>query len=251
MSPYDIDPNIDYQRLHELANELTQLLTRLEALYLDAAAGFAFVRSRVTADQAEVRQLVAGSDLDSEEFQDIRRFSYTQIFAEPFCGSDFHEATQGEVKARNSPGGSNYMILGQLCIVMLYDYWNDRLRREYVVAKGQLDANERDPKLVQNRLREHASHDLWGDLRNLRNAIVHNRGIATSKVARCKLIRWFRPGDSIDISPTRMRAILFGVSIFRNQLFNEGFPEHYMKLPPTWVDGVPGNGKKEKENSNY
>ncbi len=231
MNPYDIDPNIDYRRLHELADELTRFLTRMEALYLDAVAGFAFVYSRVTADQEEVRKLVAGTDLDSEEFQDTRRFTYTQIFAQPFCGSDFHQATQGEVKARNSPGGSNYRTLGQLCIVSLYDYWNERLRREYVVAKGQLHANEGDPNLVQEPLREHASHDLWGDLGNLRNAIIHNQGIATSKMARCKLIRWFQPGDLIDISPARMNAILLAVYKFRNELFNAGFPKHYIQIP--------------------
>src|SRR5207302_7692652 len=118
--------------------------------------------------------LVKGSELDSEEFQDSRIFSYTQIFAKDFCASDFHKATQGEVKARNSPDGSNYKTLGQLCLVALYDYWNEHLRREYVVAKGQLNANERDSDLVEKRLRKHASYDLWGDLGKLRNAIVHN-----------------------------------------------------------------------------
>src|SRR2546428_3035137 len=232
MSPYDIDPNIDYRRLHQLSDELTQFLDRIHALYLDAVAGFAFVHSRVLADQGKVRNLVKGSELDSEEFQDSRMFSYTQIFAEGFCASDSHRATQGEVKARNSPGGTNYKTLGQLCVVALYDYWNDHLRREYVVAKGQLDSNERDTELIKERLRKYASYDLWGDLGKLRNAIVHNQGIADSEVARCKLIRWFQPSDSIDISPARMKAILFAVLKFRNQLFKEGFPKHYIEIPP-------------------
>ena len=238
MSPYDIDPNINYPRLHQLSDELTQFLTLIHALYLDAVAGFAFIHSRVLADQEEVRRLVKGSELDSEAFQDSRMFSYTQIFAEDFCASDFHQATQGEVKTRNSPGGSNYTTLGQLCLVALYDYWNDHLRREYVVAKGRLDANEQAPELIQQQLREHASHDLWGDLGTLRNAIVHNHGIATSKVARCKLICWFQRGDLIDISPSRMNAILLGVSLFRNQLFDEGFPKHSIEIPLHQVFGA-------------
>jgi|SRR2546428_11498244 len=232
MSPYDVDPNINYRRLHQLSDELTQFLTRIHALYLDAVAGFAFVHKRVLTDQRKFRNLVKGSEIDSEELQDSRMFSYTQIFAEDFCASGFHRATQGEVKARNSPGGSNYKTLGQLCLVALYDYWNDYLRREYVVAKGQLNAKEQDLDIVKERLRKHASHDLWGDLRKLRIAIVHNQGIADSEVARCKLIRWFQPGDSIDISPARMKAILFAVLKFRNQLFKEGFPKHYIEIPP-------------------
>lgn len=231
MSPYHIDPKVDYQRLHQLSEEFTELWNRLQAFYLDAVVGFALVRSRVKSDQARARSYVQGSDLDSEEFQDTLTFTYSQIFSENFCTSIIHEATQGEVKDRNAPGGANFTTLGQLCLVSFYDFWNDYLRREYVIAKGHLDPDESNVSVVQARLREHAGHDLWGDLRLLRNSIVHNQGIATSDVTGCKLIRWFKPGDPITITPEYMRAIFLALLTYRNELFEEHFPKHYIRVP--------------------
>lgn len=175
----NIDPNVDYRRLAQLSEEFTGLWNRLQAFYLDAAAGFFFVRNYVEAEQAKARQYVHGSECDSEQFQDTRIFTYSGIFPEEFCTSGIHQATQGEVRQRNAPNGDNLTTLGQLCVVSFYDFWNDYLRREYAIAKGYLDRDEQDSSVVKERLRKHASHDLWGDLYYLRTSIVHNQGVAT------------------------------------------------------------------------
>ena len=231
MRPRDIDPHVDYRRLGQLSEEFTQVWNRLQALYLDAVSGFALVRSHVESDQALARSYVQGSELDSQEFQDTRPFTYSQILLEDFCTSRIHQATQGEVKARNAPGGANFTTLGQLCLVSFYDFWNDYLRREYVIARGHLDRDESDEEVVQTRLRDHASHNLWGDLRLLRISIVHNQGIATSDVTRCKLLTWFKPGDRIALTPEHMREIFLALLRYRNELFREQFPEHYILVP--------------------
>jgi hypothetical protein len=54
-------------------------------------------------------------------------------------------------------------------------------------------------------------------------SIVHHRGIATDAVAKCKLIKWFKPGDQIAISPDSMRAIFLALLMFRNELHREQF----------------------------
>ncbi len=83
------------------------------------------------------------------------------------------------MKARNSPGGSNFVTLAQLCLVALYDFWNDYFRSEYVIAKGGLQRDESYAETIKQRLRTHASYDLWGDIKNLRVSRVHNQGTAT------------------------------------------------------------------------
>ena len=231
MAPHRVDPNVDYKRIHELSDEFTRLWERLQAFYLDASAGFASIQAQAVQDQKQMRTYVVGSDLDSEEFQDTLSFSYAQIFSDDFCTSGIHRATQGEVKARNSPEGSNFTTLGQVCLVSFYDFWNDHLRREYAIAKGTLRRDETDPGAENKILREHASHDLWGDLRHLRQSIVHNQGVATSDVGRCKLIRWFSPGDTISITPPHMQAIFLALLTYRNELFMEQFPPHYIQIP--------------------
>jgi hypothetical protein len=225
-----IETNIDYQRIHQLSEEFTRHWKRLQALYLDAVAGFSFVLGHVEAEQAQARAFVQGSELDSQDFQDTRMFSYAEIFDENFCTTSIHKATQGQVRSRNAPGGSNFTTLGQLCLISFYDFWQDYLRREYVIAKGCLDRDEKNSEVVKQCLRDHASHDLWGDLYYLRTSIVHNQGIATSAVAKCKLIRWFKPGDPISLSPDHMRAIFLALLTYRNGLFSEQFPEHHIYM---------------------
>lgn len=230
-TPHRIDPDVNYKRLHQLSDEFTNVWRRLQALYLDAAAGFALVRAHVEQEQSTSRAYVQGTELDSEEFQDTRMFTYDRIFSESFCTSGIHKAKQGEVKARNALDGTNFIVLGQLCLVSFYDFWNDYLRREYVVAKGKLGPNEADKEVVKNAVRKHASHDLWGDIRHLRQSIVHHQCIAVPEVAQCRLIKWFQPGDSIELNSDRMRTLFLALLRFRNELFNEQFPEHYLHLP--------------------
>ena len=230
MQPIPDDPKIDHARLHQLSEEFTQHWKRLQAFYLDAVAGFAFVLSHVETEQGRARGFVRGTELDSVEFQDTRQFSYSDIFDEGFCTSAIHQATQGEVKARNVPGGSNYNTLGQLCLNSFYDFWNDYLRRQYVIAKGHLDPAETDKDVVNECVRTHASHDLWGDLYYLRTSIVHNQGIATSAITKCKLIKWFKPGDLIELTPDRMRAIFLALLTYRNELFREHLPQRHFYL---------------------
>ena len=231
MSPHRIDPHVNYKKLHQLSDEFTNVWQRLQALYLDAAAGFALVRAQVEQEQSTSRAYVQGSELDSEEFQDTLMFTYDRIFSESFCTSGIHKAKHGEVKARNAPDGANSIALGQLCLVSFYDFWNEYLRREYVVAKGKLDPNETQIEVVNRAVSTHASHDLQGDIRYLRQSIVHHQGIALPKVAQCRLIKWFRPGDSIALNPDRMRTLFLALLKFRNELFKEQFPEHYIQLP--------------------
>jgi hypothetical protein len=76
MPPQSIDANVDYPRLHQLSEAFTQHWKRVQAFYLDAVAGFAFVLSHVESEQELARGFVRGSELDSVEFQDIRMFSY-------------------------------------------------------------------------------------------------------------------------------------------------------------------------------
>jgi hypothetical protein len=221
---------IDHARLRQLADEFTEHWKRLQSFYLDAVAGFAFILGHVESEQDRARSFVRGTEVDSIAFQDTRRFSYEDIFAEGFCTSAIHEATQGEVKARNRPSGANYVTLGQLCLIAFYDFWNDYLRREYVIAKGYLGPTETNNEIVQACLRTHASHDLWGDLYYLRTSIVHNRGVATSAIEKCKLIKWFKPGDAIALTPDRMRAVFLALLTFRNELFREQFPPVHIQL---------------------
>jgi hypothetical protein len=213
----------DYRRLGHLAAEFTTVWGRLQALYLDANAGFALVRTQVEETQARVRSHVQGSELDSTQFQDTLSFTYDAVFSGEFCTSAIHKATQGDVKARNSPGGTNVVTIGQMCVVWFSDYWNEYLRAEVTKAM---------------RLTTPIKHDLWGDLRLLRNAIVHNQGAGTSHLTRCRLIHWFKPGEPLSFTPAHMRAVFLGLLRYRNELHATQFEERRIAV-----------GRRRKANS--
>ena len=231
MSPRRFDPDINYKRLRQLYEEFDSLWKRLQALYLDAVAGFTLLREHVETKQTRSRIMVQGTELDTEQFQNTRMFSYDQIFSDSFCTSSIHRATQGEAKMRNSSAGANIMARGQLCLISFYDFWKNYLSKEYFKAKGKFDPTEKNKKAAGKACREHASHDLWSDIGYLRNSIVHNKGIALSNVKNCKLIKWFKPDDEIALTPDHMRDLFLAFLKYRDELFKEQFAEHYIKVP--------------------
>ena len=98
----------------------------------------------------------------------------------PYAGWRLSEALK-QVEA-NGPVETR---LGHQWIVFLYELWEHEYRPRLAVA--------------HNRALEDESYDLLGDLRRLRNDVVHHRGIATSgNTGRCILLgHWFKFGDII------------------------------------------------------
>lgn len=230
MCPRRVDPNVDYRRIGELSEEFSSLWTRLHGFYLDASVGFNVLHDRVANYQSKIVGMLGDDEMSSQEFLDELTFSYSDIFSGSFVCFDIHRVKQGDVRRRNLSYGKNFSILGQLCVVSFYDYWEEHLRREYVIAIGHLNADERNKEMIDNCCRKYACHNLWGDIRHLRTSIVHNLGVATSDVKRCQIIRWFNPGDDIYLPPDRMRTIFIGMLKYRNELFAQQFPEHYIVL---------------------
>ena len=216
---------MDYQKLNNLGYELYEYWKRLHGLYLDSVVGFSLVHQKISKDQSFIREWIEDSEIASESFQDTCQFSYDEIFSNSFCASGIHEATQGEVKNRNRPGGANFILLGQLCVVGFFDYWNEYLRKEYAIAKELLDPNEKDENNINKILAKNVSDDFWGDMGYLRNSIVHNRGYGSSKIKKCKLIKWFKQGDEINLVPEMMRQIFLAVLRWRNKILGESIPK--------------------------
>ena len=213
----------DLRRMRELWQEFGAHYDRLHAFYHDAVAGLVWFREKVASDQEVERARYGGGEFDTAEFWDGKRLAYDRLFGQDFVASGLHVGTVRDARVRNEPDGSNFTTLANLCVIAFYDFWNDYLRREYCRAKGY-DGNHEE-------LREHASFDLWGDIRHLRNSIVHNQGVATDEVGLCKVIKWFQPGDQISISPERMRGVFLALYGFRNELHAESLKRTVIKVP--------------------
>lgn len=92
---------------------------------------------------------------------------------------------------------------------MLYQYWEDNIRPRIAQIFG-VETN----KIV---------HPLFGDVRNLRNAIIHNRGIATDDVEKNELLRWYKRGDIINLGKQRYCEV--SQAILKAMLDHEVIPD--------------------------
>ena len=77
----------------------------------------------------------------------------------------------------------------------IYQFWEDQYRQDIAAALDKAEKNElRVP--------------VMGDLRYLRQSIIHNSGIAVSDVERCEVLRWFRRGERIALTQDQMKRIV-------------------------------------------
>jgi hypothetical protein len=89
-----------------------------------------------------------------------------------------------EAKIQMARGRPVETMLGQQWIVFVFSAWEEDYRRRLAGSLGCLPDDLRFP--------------LLGDLRLLRNDVVHHHGIASARnAARCEVLHWFTEGDQI------------------------------------------------------
>ena len=106
-----------------------------------------------------------------------------------------HATTIGIYKQRNSEGGDNTILMHRLIIVTLYSFWEHRFR----------------PAFVAHRPESEFKMDIFGDLRLLRNCILHKLGRCDEEIKGMKLLTWFSGGDEIVFTQEMMDSIFFEV----------------------------------------
>ena len=202
-------------------------------MYIESIIGYSWIHRHVVNHQNSIKELLGECEVTEQEFQNECSITYKSI-----CGVDITPALlspvmkQGDVLSRNSPGGQNEIVIGQQCIVSVYSYWEEYLRLEIAKAKGLVAEEASLTNQVKEILAEHLSFDIWGDIRHLRNSIVHNNGMATKECGKeTKIFKWFKEGESISLPYNIMRRIFLEIAIFRNQIHSWSLPRHYISIP--------------------
>lgn len=57
-----------------------------------------------------------------------------------------------------------------------------------------------------------------GDIRLLRNSIIHHGGIALKNVENCELLKWYKEGDEIFIDAKKFEEILEHINVMIEKL---------------------------------
>lgn len=113
--------------------------------------------------------------------------------------------TQAEYKKQNSPEGENYRFIGNMALITIYEYWDN-------LCRNKLASHHR---VKQKQIRS----QIFGDLRILRNSIVHHRGIALPEVEKCKKFNWYKTDDAIFINGDKMEDIVAAIKESRFSLY--------------------------------
>ncbi len=224
---------MNYRRFRDLFHEFAAKLEEQHTYYLESIIGFRVLHERIKAKQLNTKELLKDKEIGSEAFQDTCSTMYRELSNMDVAPMSLSPVLkQRDVKERNKDNGLNSLILGANCIVALYSYWEEYLRIEVGIAKGVLDVGASNNEQTRGILNKQVVYDIWGDLRHLRNSIVHNNGLANSKITGCKIIKCFNPGDKIELDYEKMRAIFMLLADFRNKLNSLSIaPRESIRLP--------------------
>ena len=101
-----------------------------------------------------------------------------------------------ELPERVAPGGQFSTLLGQLWIVTVYTAWEHGYRK---AIAGELGHSQPEDLVC----------DEMGDLRHMRNDIVHHRGVATADhTGRCRVLHWSQVDQQISIGPPHVEQFM-------------------------------------------
>jgi hypothetical protein len=109
-----------------------------------------------------------------------------------------HRTTQGQFKARNDTGGSNYRLLSHNFIVFAFHLWEQEYRPR-IATLLSIEAEELKIPIL-------------GDLRLLRNEVLKHRGVLTEKVRmRLEVIGGLQAGQVINFAEDDIEQLIRGI----------------------------------------
>ena len=115
-----------------LFEEYINTVDEIYGIYLDSCLGFRHNLTQIdSAQQDSIKTLKL-----TQEYLD--RIPMIYGIGDPNLPNSFtlHECTQGDFKKRNSENGKNIQTLSNLCIVQVYQFWEDYYRGEIATELG-------------------------------------------------------------------------------------------------------------------
>jgi len=188
-------------------DEFEDVVTSIYGVYLMSIQGFhLLVEELMKIQHMTINRLKsAHPERASIEYLDATPYIFGKGDPNLPNSIELYRCTQGEYKERNSEKGINSRFVGNMCIIAIYQYWEDYFRQKIANLLKRTGKNE-------------LTSDIMGDLKILRHSIIHHRGIALREVENCKLLRWFKEGDYIFIDKDMMQYVVFHVKSYLRTL---------------------------------
>jgi hypothetical protein len=148
----------------DIIREYIDFVNRQVGVYMDALAGFAGHHTRIERQVHRISRPIH-SRIDNSGQRVVVYASYEDPTQPDVIHNRIIRAT--DYISANSQGGSNEQQHSQAVLVFLFTFWEEEIRPRLAASKGV-------------ELQEIKS-DIMGDLRILRNVILHSRGIIRSE----------------------------------------------------------------------
>jgi hypothetical protein len=171
--------------------EFEEIVNMIVGVYTDATIGFDIYQSKF-------RQISENSSPDANVLFGNPNAPATEVD---------HIAAITEVVSRNMETGSNFRFIGNMCLISIYQYWEDDYRKKIAELLGKKKDALKEP--------------IMGDMRLLRNSIIHHRAIAKKEVEECALLNWYKEGDQIFINKDQFKEIIKHIRAYINKLKSE------------------------------
>lgn len=186
----------------ELLAEFYSVVESIYGVYLDSVRGFHLVKTEHIKTQQWAIEMLKKTNpkLANIEYLDRQRMIYGKENPNKIGSVELHQCSQAELKIRNEEGGANHKFIANMCLVSIYQYWEDHYRKEIASVLGK-DKND-----IQS--------DIMGDIRLLRLSIIHHGALCKKDVEKCHLLKWFKKGDEIFIDKMKFEQAIRYIYIY-------------------------------------
>ena len=180
----------------ENLNYFLRVVDGVYGIYLDSTHGFVLnKREAVAAQEQSILMMVEKNpELANVEYLDNITMFFSKVDPTDPDTESQHQCTQKQYKQRNGKGSLNHKFIGQMCIAMIYQYWEKHFRSKIATELGLKSNDLQDP--------------IMGDLRIFRNSIIHHAGVALPNIIKCEKLKWFSPGEEIFLDNDRMDELI-------------------------------------------
>lgn len=188
----------DKTKALQLFVEFYRVVDSIYGVYLDSVRGFHLVQREHIKEQQWTIKMLGKTDpkLAKVEYLDRLAMIYGKGDPNKPGWVELHRCSQAELKARNEEGGANQKFVANMCLVSIYQYWEDHYRKEIAGVLGK---------------KSDIQSDIMGDIRLLRDSIVHHEAVGKKKVEKCKVLTWFKKGDEIFIDRKKFEEVIFHI----------------------------------------
>lgn len=176
----------------DIIREYIDFVNRQVGVYMDALAGFEGHNTRIERQVHRINR-PKDSHIDSNGQRVVVWVSYEDPTQPDVIHNRIIRAP--DYIAANSKGGSNEQQHSQAVLIFLFTFWEEEIRPR-IAASRSVEKQE-------------IRSDIMGDLRILRNVILHSKGIMRSEKLKelKKLGEMFAPDQPVHVSYEGMHKI--------------------------------------------